>query len=427
MKLYVQSFGCQMSVADGEEMSRPLLAKGFSATASLDDADAALINTCTVRQHAEDKAVSLLGRLREWKEARPERVLIVAGCAAERLGEKIQERFPFVDLVVGAKSIEEYPRLVEQALGERFDGLRENRAAWGEEPATSGSVSAYVTIMRGCNYSCSYCIVPAVRGRELYRPMDAVVAEARRRVSEGAREIMLLGQTVNSYRPSPGVDFADLLRALDALDGLERVRFMSPHPYYLTDRMIDAMAASRKVCRHMHLPLQSGSNPVLQRMRRNYTIEDFERRVDRLRGAMPDVAVTTDVIVGFPGESEGDFARTLDAVRRLDPVSAYCFKFSPRPGTEAAHAEDDVTLDEKECRLRRLLEIVDARMKAHLESWIGRETTVLLEDERFGRTGQFFKATLETAGRIGELSTGVVTGATKTGLRVRPRAPCLIP
>ncbi|MBI5202825.1 MAG: MiaB/RimO family radical SAM methylthiotransferase, partial [Elusimicrobia bacterium] len=330
-RLHVVTFGCQMSAADGDELARPLLERGLSITETPDDADAIIVNTCTVRQHAEDRAVSLIGRLRPWKEARPERFLVIAGCAAERLGEWIQKRFPYVDLVVGAKSIEQYPAILEQALEERFDWTE----ADGPAPASEASVSSYVTIMRGCNYSCTYCIVPSVRGRELYRPFETILSETRRRVDAGAKEIMLLGQTVNSWR-ADGRDFADLLRAVGAVDGVRRVRFMSPHPLFVGERMIAAMAETPAISPHLHLPLQSGSDPVLKRMRRNYTAAEFLEKAAAFRRAVPGAAVSTDVIAGFPGETEADFQATLDAARELDPSFTYCFKFSPRQGTDAA-------------------------------------------------------------------------------------------
>jgi tRNA-2-methylthio-N6-dimethylallyladenosine synthase len=298
--------------------------------------------------------MSYLGRLRPWKEARPDGLLIVAGCAAERLGDSILRKFPFVDLVVGAKSIDRYPEILEEALKRRFDWEKDNEGAWPQAQAARSPVSAYLTIMRGCNYTCAYCIVPAVRGRELYRPFDTIVEEARRLAAAGARELMLLGQTVNSYREG-GRDFADLLRAVAAVDGLSRIRFMSPHPYYLTDRMIEAMAETPEVCPHLHLPLQSGSDRLLRRMRRNYTAEQFLERAEALRRAVGGIELTTDVIAGFPGETEEDFQASLEVVRRLDPAAAYCFKFSAREGTEAASFADPLPAALIEERHRRLL------------------------------------------------------------------------
>ncbi|MBI4348313.1 MAG: tRNA (N6-isopentenyl adenosine(37)-C2)-methylthiotransferase MiaB [Elusimicrobia bacterium] len=418
-RLHVVTFGCQMSAADGDELARPLVERGLRVVGDADDADAIIVNTCTVRQHAEDRAVSLLGRLRPWKEARPERFLIVAGCAAERLGGWIQKRFPYVDLVVGAKSIEEYPSLLEEALDKRFEWTKDD---WDRDerrrPETTGP-AAFVTIMRGCNYSCTYCIVPAVRGRELYRPFDVILNEARARVAAGASELMLLGQTVNSYRAPDGRDFADLLRAVGALPGVARLRFMSPHPHYVGPRMIAAMAETPAVCPHLHLPLQSGSDAVLRRMRRNYAGAEYLDKVERLRRSIPGLAISTDVIAGFPGETESDLEDTLAALRRLDPTFTYCFKFSPREGTEAAELAQPVAEPVKEARLRRLLDLTEGLQRDHLERKVGTTVRILLEDERRGRTEDYFHAKLEAPSTPGTIVEAEVTGSVPQGLRTR--------
>jgi tRNA-2-methylthio-N6-dimethylallyladenosine synthase len=309
---------------------------------------------------------------------------------------------------------------LNNALTERFNWPAENRDVWDGPPSASenSSVSAYVTIMRGCNFSCTYCIVPSVRGRELYRPMNTILDEVRERVASGAREIILLGQTVNSYR-SDGADFADLLRAVDAVDGLKRIRFMSPHPYFLNDRMIRAMADCDKICRHLHLPLQSGSDRILRRMRRNYTVREFLDKVERLRRAVPDIAFTTDVIAGFPGETEQDFDVTLKVLETFDPCSAYCFKFSARPGTDAAAFEDPIPEVEIERRQLRLLKAVESRMQSHLNSWIGREVQLLMENEREGHIEHYFSARLEQPRSAGQLVPCVVTAASRTGLNCK--------
>lgn len=419
MKLLSISFGCQMSLADGAELARPLLARGFRAAEGLEDADALILNTCTVRQHAEDRALSQLGRLKPWKEARPERFLIVAGCAAERLGGWLTERFPYVDLVVGAKSIEQYPEVLERALAERFDWARENAGAWGETVPAATGAGAYVTVMRGCNYSCSYCIVPAVRGRELYRPLDVVLAEVRARAAEGAREVTLLGQTVNSWRDGRGRDFADLLRAVDASGSVERVRFTSPHPFFLGERVMAAMAECRTVAPHLHLPAQSGSDRLLKLMRRNYTSADFLQKAARLRALIPDLALTSDFIVGFPGETATDFQATLDLAAAADLDSAYCFAFSPRAGTEAAAFGDTVPEEAKQARLRVLLDAVEANMARKLDALLGRTVRVLLETETDGRTQYHFRARLDAPAAAGTFVDAVVTGRTDTALKAR--------
>ncbi len=402
-RLHTIALGCQMSAADADEMAEPLRRRGWSAAAAPEDADAVLISTCTVRQHAEDRALSLIGSLKPWKEADPERVLIVAGCAAERLGPWLSKRFPFVDLVVGARSIERYPELVEEALGRRFDALDEDREAFGPPPEPRGSsAAAFVTIMRGCNYSCSYCIVPAVRGRELYRPLEDVLAAARRRLEAGARELMLLGQTVNSWNRG-GLRFADLLRALDALPGLERLRFMSPHPRYVDTAFASALAECRTACEALHLPVQSGADRVLKLMKRNYTRDGFLRKVESLRRACPDLVLSTDVIVGFPTETDEEFEASLSLVEELGVASAYCFKYSPREGTEAAGLPDDVPREVKEDRLAQLNEVVDRLTRAALAAQVGRTVEVLAEQTDFGRTRTGFKVRWSGGAATGSL------------------------
>ena len=432
MKLHVVTFGCQMSAADGGELAAPLLARGFRAAASQEDADAIVLNTCTVRQHAEDKALSLLGRLRPWKEADSDRVLIVAGCAAERLGPWIQKRFPYVDLVVGAKSIEDYPRIVEEALAAKFDAIRENRDSFEDAPSTAeepalttpigwtSPVVAPVTIMRGCNYSCAYCIVPHVRGRESYRAFETVLSDVRAKAAAGAREILLLGQTVNSWH-ARGTDgrerrFADLLRAVAAEDGVARVRFESPHPHFVDDALIAALAEVPQCGDHLHMPVQSGSDRVLALMRRNYTAAGFLEKISRLRAAAPSIEVSTDIIVGFPTETDDEFERTLDLVKALRPASAYTFKYSPREGTESAGMPDDVPEDVKEARLARLNELCDGLTDAALKARVGRSVEVLDENGGYGRTRDGFRVKWRTPAEPGRLRTVRVTGMMKRTL-----------
>ena len=427
-KLHIVTFGCQMSAADAEELARPLRARGLTTVGSPREADAIIVNTCTVRQHAEDRAVSYIGRLRPWKAERPEGLLIVAGCAAERVGAYIRRKFPYVDLVVGARSTEDYPRIVEEALKRRYDWREENHNAWPRGRSSGASVpqaaverppiSAYLTIMRGCDYSCSYCIVPSVRGRELHRPFDTVLAEAGRLAAAGARELTLLGQTVNGWR-SQGRDFADLLRAVAAVDGVERVRFMSPHPHHLSPRLIGAMAGTRGICPYLHLPVQSGSDRVLRSMRRNYSSEEFLDRVGALREAVAGIEITTDFLVGFPGESERDFEATVELAERLDAAAAYCFKFSARKGTDAASFEGQVPEEVIVRRHRRLLDLCEERRRAHLQAQVGRRVEVLLEDERHGHTEHFFSARLDKPGKPGTLVRATVVATAQAGVSAR--------
>jgi tRNA-2-methylthio-N6-dimethylallyladenosine synthase len=423
MKLHTISLGCQMSAADGEELAAPLRRRGFGWAGAPEDADAIVISTCTVRQHAEDRALSLIGSLKPWKDADPGRVLIVAGCAAERLKGWLETRFPHVDLVVGAKSIEDYPAIAERALADKFDALSETKRSFSEDlfPSATGSpATAYLTIMRGCNYSCSYCIVPAVRGREVYRPVQTILDEAKRLLDGGVKEIMLLGQTVNSYRGEQDgkqLRFADLLRRLDALPGLERLRFMSPHPHFVDEAFADAMASCGSVCEQLHLPVQSGSDRLLALMKRNYTKDAFLRKAEMIRARVPGVVLSTDVIVGFPTETESDFEETLALVEELAPASAYCFKYSPREGTASADSPDDCPQEAKEERLARLNEVVERHTQAALKAQIGKTKKILTEQAGYGRTREGFNARWEGAGAApGQLVSVKITSTTRRTL-----------
>jgi tRNA-2-methylthio-N6-dimethylallyladenosine synthase len=419
MKYYVRTYGCQMNVADSDEMGRHLKARGLTATEDPDEASVLLVNTCTVRQHAEDRAFSEIGRLKKWKSRMPGRKVVITGCAAERTKEYLENRFPHVDLVVGAKSIEDFGSIV--------DGLLERRATDEDLdyaiPAVDDKVSAFVTIMRGCNYSCTYCIVPYVRGRESYHSLDQILSEVRDRVAEGAREITLLGQTVNSYHRNGSkgrdTDFADLLEAVASVDGVERIRFISPHPYYMTDRVIDAMARVPQVCESLHLPVQSGSNPVLKRMLRNYTREHYLALVDKLRSAMPGMTISTDIIVGFPGESDDDFRQTLSLIEAAQFDWGFIFKYSTREGTPAA-AWDSFSNDLIEERHQECLTLVDRLALTKRQSLVGTDQEVLIETDNFGRTRTNYKVHVEGDAAPGETLPVRVTEAdraTLTGIK----------
>ncbi len=403
-----------MNVADSDEMGRHLKERGFISVEAEDGADAVLVNTCTVRELAEHKAMSYIGRLKEWKEEDPGRLVIVTGCAAERAKAEIKHRFPHIDLIVGAKDIEQFPAELDRFLESRHSGESRNpglKSFSGEgqgldpgfrrdddlvpsELTSSNSIIQYVTIMRGCNYNCTSSIVPSVRGREVYRPVEEILSEVRARTEEGAKEIWLLGQTVNSYRPAtagrpasaprPGYDFSDLLHDASKIPGVERLRFKSPHPYYLTPKLIRAMAESDQVCEHIHLPVQSGSDNVLQRMKRNYTREHYVNGIRALRSAIPDIAITTDIIVGFPGETHEDFLQTLSLVEEAEFDSAYGFKYSPRPGTPSAEWKDDVPLEVKENRVNELLRLTDSQGVARAARLAGTVQEMLVEDDKGG-------------------------------------------
>ena len=401
MKYFVRTYGCQMNVADSNEMGRHLQARGIMQTEDSDDATVLLVNTCTVRQHAEDRALSEIGRLKKWKAQKPGRKVVVTGCAAERTKEYLEDRFPHVDLIVGAKSIEDFNALVEGLLERRPEADDLDYAT----PTTSDKVSAFVTIMRGCNYSCTYCIVPYVRGRESYHPMEQVLAEVSDRVREGAREITLLGQTVNSYHRDgtrgKGTDFADLLEAVGAVQGVERLRFISPHPHYMTDRVIQAMADVPQVCEALHLPVQSGSTTMLKKMQRNYTREGYLELIRKLRQAMPEMTISTDLIVGFPGETEADFRETLSLVEEVGFDFGFVFKYSPRAGTPAAELEGfpEKLIEERHEECLELMEGIAAKKR---ERWTGTVQEVLIEEEGVGRTRGNARVAVQGTARVGE-------------------------
>ena len=380
LKYYVRTYGCQMNVADSNEMSRHFKAKGLVETQDENEASIFLVNTCTVRQHAEDRAFSEVGRLRKWKAKAPGRKIVVTGCAAERTKEHLEGRFPFVDLVVGAKSIEDFGQLAQSLLDRRSTDEELDYAM----PGTGDKVSAFVTIMRGCNYSCTYCIVPYVRGREIYHSMDQILGEVRDRVAEGAREIMLLGQTVNSYR-SGSYRFGDLLEAVGKVDGVSRIRFMSPHPFYMTDRVIETMSAVREVCPYVHLPVQSGSNTMLKQMLRNYTREEYVTLAEKMRKAMPGMTLSTDIIVGFPGETEADFRETLTLIEETQFDWAYIFKYSARAGTPAANLDclPNALIEDRHQECLELIDRIALKNRARL---LGTHHEVLVEEDNIGRT-----------------------------------------
>ncbi len=418
-KFYIRTFGCQMNVADSNEMGRHLKARGLVETEDPEEASVLLVNTCTVRQHAEDVAFSELGRLRPWKTRKPGRKLVVTGCAAERTKQSLRGRFPFVDLVVGAKAIEDFGQMAERLLAKRATDEDLDYAI----PSMGHQVSGFVTIMRGCNYSCTYCIVPYVRGRESYHPMEQILGEVRDRVNEGASEITLLGQTVNSYHSdgSKGrdTDFADLLEEVAKVDGVDRIRFMSPHPYYMTDRVIETMAGVPQVCEALHLPVQSGSNRVLKTMMRTYTREHYIGLAEKMRKAMPDMTLSTDVIVGFPGETDAEFRETLSLIRETQFDWGYIFKYSPREGTPAAEMECPPLelIEERHQECLAVLEETGAGRRARLP---GTVHEVLIEDGNFGRSRSNHKIRVQGDVVTGEIVRVKITAAERATLQAVP-------
>ena len=371
-----------MNLADSEEMFAHLAARGYVRTEQLEEADAVLINTCTVRDHAEHKAVSFLGRLASWKKERPHRQVIFAGCAAERLGNALKKQYPFLDILSGAKNIENFADTLDKS------GLFPPQTAQGERPAPG--LTGYVTIMRGCDFACTYCIVPTVRGGVKCLPHTDILKEARRQVQAGAKEIMLLGQTVNAYKDGP-VTFADLLNQVSEIPGVARVCFTSPHPIYFTPQFLQAIQGNPKIARHIHLPVQSGSTKVLQEMKRGYTREILLDKIKALQAQ--GFFISTDLIVGFPTETEEDFRQTLSLVEEAGFITAYCYKYSPRQGTPAA-AMVQLPQEVLEERLDILLNKVRGLAQNAYLAQVGTTQEILMETPDKGRaSGSFWVQT----------------------------------
>jgi tRNA-2-methylthio-N6-dimethylallyladenosine synthase len=382
-RYHVTTFGCQMNEHDSERMRGMLDALGYGEAPTRDEADLILFNTCSIRETADTRLIAHLGEAKRLKREDPTRVVGVGGCWAQSLKDEVFERYPFVDVAFGPGQVN---RLADFLMSDSLSaqGYFEFETFTGDLPAKRGrTVQGWLQISVGCNSRCSYCIVPSTRGLEVSRPLADLVAEARRMADDGVREITLLGQNVNSYgrdlRPARA-SFAELLGAVDGIAGIERIRYTSPHPKDMREDVIRAHAELASVCEHIHLPLQSGSSRVLKAMRRTYDRERYLDRVALIREHVPDVSLTTDIIVGFPGESDADFEQTLEVVEAVGYDGAFTFLFSPRRGTEAAafHA-DAVSPDVKAERMARLLEVVHRHARARAQRFVGRTVEVLVE------------------------------------------------
>ncbi|HYT39593.1 MAG TPA: tRNA (N6-isopentenyl adenosine(37)-C2)-methylthiotransferase MiaB [Acidimicrobiia bacterium] len=387
-RFWIRTFGCQMNEHDSERLAGLFSEQGMEPAGSADDADLVVFNTCCVRENADNKFYGHLGDLKALKRRRPDLQIAVGGCLAQKDRELIQQRAGHVDVVFGTHNLARAVALLERA---RLDGpimeiLEESEAFPSALPARREvDHAAWVTIQIGCDNTCAFCIVPAVRGKEQSRRLGDIVREVTELAADGVSEVTLLGQNVNSYGRDLGAGqykprFADLLRAVDAIDGIRRIRFTSPHPKDLRPETIAAMAECESVCEHLHLPLQSGSDRTLARMHRGYTAERYLQRLRAARAAIPELAVTTDLIVGFPGETEADFAATLEVVEEAGYDAAYTFVFSPRPGTEAAAWVDQFVPQEVVVeRMRRLTAAVERSALARHEARVGKQEEVLVE------------------------------------------------
>lgn len=383
-RVFIKTWGCQMNEHDGERMAGLLAPMGYVPTTTPEDADLILLNTCSIRDKAEQKVYSDLGRLNAIKAARPDVLIGVAGCVAQQEGPALLQRSPAVNMVFGSKGIERLPALLTEVLTTR------RHVVYTEDPIGIAPtlpadrrerVRAWVSIMEGCENACSFCVVPATRGRERSRLSREIYDEIAALCASGCREVTLLGQNVNSYgrTSSEGVDFAALLEGIHPIEGLGRIRFTTSHPNAMTPSLIATLARLPKVCRHVHLPLQAGSDRTLERMRREYTFSEYVARVGELRRLMPDVALTTDVIVGFPGETEADFRETLAALETIEFDNIYAFKYSKRPNTAALHLEEHIPESEKDRRLQAALAVQRPITRRKNDAFQGRIEEVLVE------------------------------------------------
>lgn len=400
LKYYIETYGCQMNEHDSEKIAGMLVKCGYTKADSKQDADFILFNTCCVREHAELRTFGNVGFIKELKQLNPRLILGVCGCMMQQkdVADKLYKRFPFVDLIFGTHELKNFPFMLEKVLdNERIINISEmnGEVIEGLPVERTPGFSTFVNIMYGCNNFCTYCIVPYVRGRERSRRAEDVVNEVREVVALGYKEVTLLGQNVNSYY-SDGVNFPKLLEMVNAVPGLTRLRFMTSHPKDLSDELIEAMAKLDKVGKHIHLPVQSGSDEILRRMNRRYTSSQYLELVSKLRSKVKDVEITTDIIVGFPGETEEDFEATCDIVRKVGYSNAYTFAYSPREGTIAAKMPDQIAQEVKKQRLNKLNAVLAETIPCGNEKYIGFEGDILIEgvDHRaepllFGKLSNF--------------------------------------
>lgn len=387
--VYIYTIGCQMNVYDSEMFKKVLRPLGYIPVGEVEDADLVIVNTCTVRKKAEEKAFSFLGRMRALKKKNPELIVAIGGCVAQQEGAAILKRMPYVDLVFGTRAYARLAAMVEKFEYDRIPvvdvemtmGIADEIPT--PEAGAEVEVSRFVTIMRGCDNFCSYCIVPYVRGREESRDPDAIVQEVRELVDRGAREVTLLGQNVNSYGKKEGLcDFPELLRRVSEVEGLARIRFATSHPKDLSDGLVAAYRDLPKLCNHIHLPVQSGSNAVLKKMNRKYTREDYMGRIAKLRAVRPDIALTSDMIVGFPGETDADFAATLDLVRTVGFSGIFAFKYSDRPHAPAVKYDGKVPAEVASRRLAALLDLEKELSEQRNLGYAGTTVEVLVEGRK---------------------------------------------
>lgn len=379
-RVYIETYGCQMNLADTELLLGQFRRCGYEPVRDPAMADVILLNTCAIREHAEERVVGRLGDLYRYKARRPDLQLGIVGCMAQHVRDRLLERLPFVDFVVGPDAYRRLPEVLQESGRDPYIDVRLDRSeTYADlEPHREAGVRAWVTIMRGCNKFCTFCVVPFVRGRERSVPAGVVLRQVQQLAEQGFREVVYLGQTVNAYHDGE-VDFATLLRRTNEVPSLLRIRFTSPHPADMSEATLEAMATCVKVCPQVHLPVQSGSDHVLHRMARGYTVEQYLRLVEKLRNVRSDMALSTDIIVGFPGETEQDFEATLRLLREVKFDQAFMFQYSARSGTKAARWPETVSPEEKLRRLREVIALQEAIAHERNQAWVGKRVEVLVE------------------------------------------------
>jgi len=400
-RFYLETFGCQMNVVDSERIVDLLQCAGYRQVAAAAEADLILLNTCSIRDKAERKVYGHLGSFKPLKQQKPTLILGVGGCVAQQEGEQLLAKIPFLDLVFGTHNVHKLPELVRRVEAQRVRCRetefldRETRLQLFPQRRGGAAISRFVTVMQGCDNFCAYCIVPHVRGREVSRPSREILAEVRDLAAGGVREVTLIGQNVNSYglKENGEIPFADLLEQVHEIAGIERIRFTTSHPKDLSDELIGAFGRLPKLCKHFHLPVQSGADPVLRAMNRGYGAGEYLAKVDRLQAVCPDIRLTSDIIVGFPGETEEDFAATLALVEKVRFADLYAFLFSPRPGTAAAELADALSPVQRQERFDRLLELQAGIGRAVWQQDVGRTLPVLVEGQSRQGAGQLFGRT----------------------------------
>ena len=423
-KYHIVTYGCQMNVHESEKIAGILTGMGYEETKEINDADIIVFNTCCIRENAENHAFGNIGALKKLKKQNPNLIIVVGGCMTQEKGKTdvLKKKFPFIDVMFGALNLEKLETLISRKIAEkkRVIEIQDEAGEIVEDlrPFRTSYPNAWVNITYGCNNFCSYCIVPYVRGRERSRKKENIVKEVQELVAQGYKEITLLGQNVNSYKDENGTDFATLLDAVASVEGKFRVRFMTSHPKDFNVSVVKIMEKHRKICRLVHLPVQSGSNAVLQAMNRRYTREKYLDEIKMLKTRLPEAEVTTDIIVGFPGETEEDYLQTEALVKEVDFASAFTFVYSKRQGTKAAEMPNQIDETVQKNRIMKLVELVNTLTRKKSEKYIGKEVEILCEDydekkglylgrDEFGRMGYF----ASEKNRIGEFVQLKIIGA----------------